>query len=371
MSDAASALRTPLVGEHVAASAQMTDFAGWYMPLRYDSELAEHHAVRRSVGLFDLTHMGEVMVRGPQAGSFLDYALVGCVSQTPVLGAKYSMICDPSGGIIDDLIVYRLADDQFMVVANASNARTVSAELIERAEGFAVDVVDESQDWCLIAVQGPLAVATLTPLIDINLDPIKYYAIAHAHCAGVAVMVARTGYTGEDGFELFCSPDDAVHLWRAIAAAGEEHDLRLCGLACRDSLRLEAGMPLYGNELSRDLTPYEAGLGRVVALDKPGSFVGREALERVAAIEVTRIRVGLKAEGRRGPRTGYEVLNSTGTHAVGRVTSGAPSPTLGYPIAMAYVERELSDPGTAVVIDIRGSQTVAEVVPLPFYKRVK
>jgi aminomethyltransferase len=360
---------TALHSVHEAAGAHFTDFAGWQMPLRYGSELAEHHAVRTTAGLFDLSHMGEIEVVGPQAAALLDYALVGDISAIAVAKAKYTMICNEDGGILDDLIVYRLADERYMVVANASNAGVVLDALNQRAVGFDAEVEDRCDDWSLIAVQGPESPAVLGGLSDADLGALRYYAIQEATVAGRPVRLARTGYTGEDGFEIFCDPVDAVAIWEAISTVDAGHGIVPAGLACRDSLRLEAAMPLYGNELSAELTPYEAGLGRVVRLEKAANFVGRGALEKRANEEVSRVRVGLRPEGRRAPRSGYAVLDPSSGAEVGTITSGAPSPTLGHPIAMAYVDAALAAPGTRLVVDVRGARIDAEVVALPFYSR--
>ncbi len=296
---------TALDATHTALGAVMTDFAGWRMPLRYGSERAEHQAVRTAAGLFDLSHMGELTVTGAQAGAFLDHALVGHLSALAVGRARYTMICAPDGGIVDDLIVYRTADDTYLVVANASNAGTVLAALRERAAGFDAAVRDDRDAYALLAVQGPRAQEILTRLTDADLGGLRYYAGLPGDVAGRPVMIARTGYTGEDGFELFCAPGDAPALWEALTEAGRDDGLVPCGLACRDTLRLEAGMPLYGHELTAEVTPFDAGLGRVVAFGKPGDFVGRAALvaakaeaggERAAG-GGPRVLVGLAARG--------------------------------------------------------------------------
>ncbi|MFI7308758.1 glycine cleavage system aminomethyltransferase GcvT [Streptomyces hygroscopicus] len=364
--------RTALDARHRALGATMTDFAGWDMPLRYGSERDEHTAVRTRAGLFDLSHMGEISLTGPQAGQALDHALVGHLSALAVGRARYTMICDDEGGILDDLIVYRLGDEEFLVVANAANAQVVLDALTERAGGFEASVRDDRDAYALIAVQGPEAQGILGSLTDADLAGLKYYAGLPGTVAGVPAMIARTGYTGEDGFELFLAPDDAERVWDALTEAGAPAGLVPCGLSCRDTLRLEAGMPLYGHELSTDITPFDAGLGRVVKFDKPGDFVGREALEAASrrADSVTpRTLVGLVAEGRRVPRAGYAVLAADGSR-IGQVTSGAPSPTLGMPIAMAYVDARYAKPGTeGVTVDIRGTQEPYEVVALPFYRR--
>lgn len=365
--------RTALDALHRSLGATMTDFAGWDMPLRYGSERDEHLAVRTRAGLFDLSHMGEITVTGPQAAALLNHALVGNIASVAVGRARYTMICRADGGILDDLIVYRLAETEYLVVANASNAQVVLDALTERAAGFDAEVRDDRDAYALIAVQGPDSPGILASLTDADLDGLKYYAGLPGTVAGVPALIARTGYTGEDGFELFVKPEHAVELWQALSKAGEAAGLVPCGLSCRDTLRLEAGMPLYGHELSTELTPFDAGLGRVVKFEKDGDFVGREALAEAAARaqeNPPRVLVGLIAEGRRVPRAGYPVV--AGGEVIGEVTSGAPSPTLGRPIAMAYVDAAHSAPGTSGVgVDIRGSHEPYEVVALPFYKRQK
>jgi aminomethyltransferase len=364
---------TPLRAVHERLGARMTGFAGWLMPLRYRSETAEHQAVRSAAGLFDLSHMGEISVTGAGAGSALDYALTGEPSALRAGRARYTMICADDGGIIDDLIVYRLAGEEFLVVANAANTVAVAAALTERAGSRGAQVTDQTGEYALIAVQGPQAARILAPLASTGLDDLRYYASTRLTVAGREVLLARTGYTGEDGFELFARPDDAVALWEALSAAGEGDGLVPAGLAARDTLRLEAGMPLYGNELSRDVTPFEAGLGRVVKLAKPGGFVGAEALARRAADGPARVLAGLAMTSRRVPRHGYPVLWDGSERGI--VTSGAPSPTLGMPIALAYLDPEVAGLATdhpdvtRLAVDIRGRVEPARVVSLPFYRR--
>ncbi|MFF1299634.1 MULTISPECIES: glycine cleavage system aminomethyltransferase GcvT [unclassified Streptomyces] len=364
---------TALDALHRSLGATMTDFAGWDMPLRYGSERDEHNAVRTKAGLFDLSHMGEITVTGPQAAALLNHALVGNIASVGVGRARYTMICRADGGILDDLIVYRLEETEYMVVANASNAQVVLDALVERAAGFDAEVRDDRDAYALLAVQGPQSPGILASLTDADLDGLKYYAGLPGTVAGVPALIARTGYTGEDGFELFVKPEHAVELWQALTKAGEAVGLVPCGLSCRDTLRLEAGMPLYGHELSTELTPFDAGLGRVVKFEKEGDFVGRAALREAAEHadhEPPRVLVGLIAEGRRVPRAGYAVVADG--QVIGEVTSGAPSPTLGKPIAMAYVDAAHAAPGTTGVgVDIRGSHEPYEVVALPFYKRQK
>nr|WP_246335397.1 glycine cleavage system aminomethyltransferase GcvT [Microcella alkalica] len=360
--------------QHVALGASFTDFAGWQMPVRYTSDLAEHHAVRTAAGLFDISHMAEIAVIGEAAGAFLDEALAGRLSELAVGRAKYSLILDERGGIIDDLIVYRITDHEFLVVANASNRDAVVAALEARTAEHGVAIDDRTDATALIAVQGPAARAVLeaTPqFLAPELDDLKYYAWTTGTFTGpegessVEILVARTGYTGEDGFELYLGVAHAAALWRALLAAGEPLGLQPCGLAARDTLRLEAGMPLYGHELGTSIQPVQAGLGRVVVTSKE-SFVGKAAVEAGPG-EDARVLVGLTAEGRRAARAGYPVMS--GEEVVGEVTSGALSPTLGHPIAMALVHPAHAEPGTTLDLDVRGSRIPATVVPLPFYTK--
>jgi glycine cleavage system T protein (aminomethyltransferase) len=281
--------------------------------------------------------------------------------------AQYSMICAPDGGVIDDLIVYRLGDQRFLVVANAGNAVTVSEELGRRLADWRAVLDDRSLVTSLVAIQGPRAAEILGPLTDIDLGALKYYAIAEGSVAGMPALVARTGYTGEDGFEMFVDWDRAAEIWNALVKAGKAADVIACGLGARDTLRLEAGMPLYGNELGRDVNPYEANLGRVVKLEKPGDFVGREALTAASKETPDKLLVGLVITGRGIARHGYPVL--AGERRTGFVTSGTHSPTIGKPIAMAYVAPGDAAAGTILAVEVREQPVSAEVVPLPFYKR--
>lgn len=373
-----AALRTTaLDAVHTALGATFTDFAGWKMPVRYDSDLAEHKAVRERSGLFDLSHMGEIHLRGPQAGEALDYALAGKLSGIGVGRAKYSLLLAPEGGVIDDLVVYRLGEEHFLVVANASNAEVDAAAITERAQGFDVEVTDASAETALIAVQGPTSADIVTRALTAegtaaagitaeDIAELKYYRVLQGTFAGQELLVARTGYTGEDGFELYAPQEQAEALWQALTVAGGE-GLVPCGLACRDTLRLEAGMPLYGHELSRDIQPVQAGMGRVVALAAKEDFVGRAAVEAFDATDAP-VLVGLAGEGRRAARADSIVKDAEGAEA-GVITSGVLSPTLGHPIAMAYVRPDLAAEGTELVVDVRGKDFPVRVVALPFYKR--
>ena len=364
---------TALLARHEALGATMTSFGGWHMPLSYDSQLAEHHAVRRAAGLFDLSHMGTVWVTGTGAGAFLDHALVGRLSATELGQAKYTLLCAPDGGILDDLIGYRLEPERFLLVPNAANTAVVLEELHQRSAGHDVAVEDATAATALVAVQGPAAETIVRALAS---DPVlvrdmTYYTAAETDVGEHPVLLARTGYTGEDGFEIVLPGEGAPALWDRLLAVGQEHGLVPAGLAARDSLRLEAAMPLYGHELTRDVDPYTAALGGVVDLTKE-DFVGREALarakeEHTAKALGRRRLVGLAGQGRRAARAGYPVLVEG--RQIGEVTSGVPSPTLGHPIAFARIDAAHAVQGTAVEIDIRGRQEPFTIVPRPFYRR--
>lgn len=362
-------LTTPLNDEHVRLGATFTDFGGWNMPVRYGSDLDEHHAVRNSAGLFDISHMGELRVTGSDSARFLDELLVSNIGNLKIGQAKYTMICAKDGGIVDDLIVYRLDQEDFMVVANASNRYAVLVAMQNEADrGYKVEIQDQTEDWGLIALQGPKAAQILKSKISIDLGDMPYYWIEKAKFDSVEILVARTGYTGEDGFELFVPDQHVVEIWRAILNAGGK-DVMPCGLAARDTLRLEAGMPLYGHELSEKLTPFEVNLGRVVAFDK-GNFKSRTELFKAANLPLNRRLYGLKGEGRRAARADYEIFMPGGDAPIGKVTSGVLSPTLGYPIAMALLNGSLDLPiGTMVEADVRGTRVAYEIVKLPFYKK--
>ena len=362
---------SPLHDIHVDAGASFTDFAGWQMPVRYTSDLAEHHAVRTAAGIFDISHMAEIEVRGSQAAAFLDFALAGNLTKVADGQAKYSLVLDAGGGVVDDVVAYRHTGERFMVVANASNRDAVVTALTDRTGGFDVEIEDLSDRVSLIAVQGPESHAILDATAGLDIPgfaDLKYYWHLDGTFDGVPLHVGRTGYTGEDGYELYIRAGKAVELWHALVAAGAPLGLVPAGLASRDTLRLEAGMPLYGHELGLDTYPVQAGLGRVVALTKEGDFVGRAAIE-AGPPEPARVLVGLTSEGKRAGRAGYALFD--GDTEVGAITSGALSPTLGHPIAMAYVDQQFTEPGTTLEIDVRGSRVPATVVALPFYKREK
>jgi aminomethyltransferase len=353
---------------HQELGARLVPFAGYEMPVQYTSIIEEHRAVRTSAGIFDLSHMGEIEVRGESAVDFVSHAVVSDPATLDIGQAGYSMLCDADGGIIDDVIIYRLDDDRVWIVCNAGNRAAVLGQLTAlHAQGaVGAQLEDISERTALVAPQGPDAAGLLAGLTDVDIDGIANYHATPGRVAGVDCLIARTGYTGEDGFELFCAAVEAVRLWRALAGAGAPHEARPCGLGARDTLRLEAGMPLYGNELDRTTNPYEVNLGRIVKLDK-GEFVGRSALEAIKEAGPERKLIGLQMLDNAIPRAGYEVR--AGGRTVGRITSGTLSPTLGTKIAMATVPATLAGIGNAFEVVVRDRPYRAEQVKLPFYRR--
>jgi aminomethyltransferase len=357
---AAEALRrTPLYEEHKALGARLVDFAGWEMPVQYEGIKAEHEAVRTRVGLFDVSHMGEVVFRGPQAEEAVQRLVTRDVSRLTVGQAGYAAVCYESGGTVDDVLVYRTQDD-FLVVVNASNREKDVQHFRENTGDLDVDVVDESDEWMLLALQGPEAVRHLQPFTETDLSSIKYYRYEVGEVEGAYAVISRTGYTGEDGFELFVRSDDAPALWRRLIEAGAAP----VGLGARDTLRLEAGMCLYGNELDAETTPLEAGIGFAVHLDKESEFIGQQALRREQEEGLRKRLVGFKVEGRGIARHDYPVTVDGET--VGSVTSGTLSPTLNEAIGLALVAPGVEDEFEVV---IRSRTVPVRAVSLPFYKR--
>jgi aminomethyltransferase len=342
----------------------MVEFSGWSMPLQYSSMRAEHQAVRQGVGLFDVSHMGEFMLEGPRALEVLDRTVSNRVHDLVPGQARYNIICADDGGVIDDALVYRRADDQFMVVVNAG-PRPGDLEHFTALAGGDCPVVDRTMELALIAVQGPRALEVLRPLADVDLDAVEYYHFVDGHLGGLEAGFSRTGYTGEDGFELFLSSGDAGAAWDMLMEAGA--GVAPCGLGARDTLRLEAAMRLSGQDIDRGTNPLEAGLGWAVKLDK-GEFVGRAALQRVKDEGPLRRFVGLELDGRAIARHGHAILD--GGRQVGEVTSGTFSFTLGRAVAMGYVEASSFD-SAELAVDVRGAAVEARRVPLPFYKRAQ
>jgi len=358
-------LQTPLHGWHQAHQGRLVDFAGWSMPVQYTSIVEEHHAVRNGVGLFDISHMGRLTFNGQGAESWLESATTNQVSRLAVGQIQYSLMANGGGGLIDDILVYRLPDG-FAVVCNASNRVAVVSEFERLRPASQPTLLDRTIDTAMIAVQGPRALETLQTVINVPLDAVKYYHLTMGRLFDqVDTVVSRTGYTGEDGFELIVPADAAVTVWEALLKAGAGAGIRPCGLGARDTLRFEAGMPLYGHELSDVTNPYAAGLGWAVRLEK-GEFIGREALRGFKA-RPGLTRIGLRLDGKRIARQGSLVRHEGAD--VGLVTSGTFAPTLNQSLAMALVDPSAATLGTRLSVDIRGRDESAEVIKLPFYKR--
>ena len=360
--------RTPLRDFHAAHGARLVDFAGWEMPVQYRSILEEHKAVRRAAGLFDVSHMGEVDVRGPDAGRFLNRLVTNDVAKLFPGRVLYSPMCYPSGGVVDDLLVYKRGADDYFLCINAGNIDKDLAWIREQAAKFEVTITDRSADYALLAVQGPQAAAIVQSLTGAKLGLIKYYHFTDATVAGVQCIASRTGYTGEDGFELYHAASDAVTLANALLEAGKPRGLELAGLGARDSLRLEAGYPLYGHEITAEISPLTAGLGWTVKLDKPGGFIGRDALAAEQQNGSANRIVFFKTGDRRIVRAETPVLGRDGA-IVGRVVSGTLSPILNEAIGSALVTAEAA--AAPLSVDIRGTRLELTLVKPPFVELKK
>jgi len=359
--------RTPLFECHRAAGAKLVDFAGWEMPVQYAGVMDEHHAVRRNAGLFDVSHMGEVRVQGPGAEAYLQGLTPNDVTKLLPGRAHYSALLNDRGTYLDDLLIYRMAADEFLVVVNASNVTSDFAWMASHRHGDCV-VENVSSHYALLALQGPKAPAILQRLTKTDLAAIKYYRFEIGKVGGWRAILSRTGYTGEDGFELYLDPQEAPAVWNLLLETGAADGLMPAGLGARDTLRLEAAMALYGHEIDADTTPFEAGLEWAVKLDK-GEFIGRDALLAQRARGIPRQLIGYEVTGRGIARQGHAVLAAD--RPVGRVTSGTYSPTFEKALGMAMVERGTLAVGDACEVDVRGKRVAAVVVSLPFYKRAK
>ena len=360
--------RTPLYDFHVTHGGRLVDFAGWEMPVQYKSILDEHKAVRRSAGLFDVSHMGEVDVRGPGAAAFLSSLVTNDVKRLFPGRVLYTPMCYPTGGVVDDLLVYMRGPDDFFLCINAGNIDKDLAWIREHAARFEVTITDRSADYALLALQGPRAVAILQTITGAQLERVKYYHFVEGTVAGVQCIISRTGYTGEDGFELYHPAGDAPALAQAIVQAGAAHDLQLAGLGARDSLRLEAGFPLYGHELSETISPLAAGLSWTVKFEKEGDFIGRASLEAERAASPARRIAFFRTGDRRIVRAGTAVVNGDAAE-VGTVMSGTLSPILNEAIGSALVATSaLSQP---LFVDIRGTKIPLQIVRPPFIELKK
>ncbi len=357
---------TPLRAAHEAAGARMVEFAGWRMPVQYSGVIDEHLAVRKRAGLFDVSHMGELRVGGPQALDLVQHLTPNNAAKLPPGRAQYSALTTPAGTFVDDLLVYRLGEQEFLLVVNAANRDKDLAWVLEHAPRFDAEVRDESDAWALIALQGPRAAAILGPLVAADLGGLRYYAFERPALEGAECIVSRTGYTGEDGFEIYAPAGAAERIWNRLMESGHPHGLVPVGLGARDTLRLEARMALYGNDIDETTTVLEADLGWIVKLKK-GEFIGRDALARQKERGVERRLVGFEMRGRRVARHGHPAL--LGGREVGRVTSGSFAPFLEKNIGLAYLPLQAAQPGTEIAIDIRGRAEPAVVVATPFYKR--
>lgn len=369
-------LRTPLFQWHRDHGGRIVEFGGWEMPVQYTSIVEEHHSVRNAVGLFDISHMGHLAFRGKDASAFLNHLLTCRVDQLVDGQIRYGLVCNAAGGVLDDILVNRIGGQSFGLVVNASNREKIVAWiglhtgdiLSPGAESPDVVMDDQTLGTAMIAVQGPQALTLINTITHANLGSMRYYTGQPIKVDGIPAFVSRTGYTGEDGFELIVPAASATGLWDALMATGQPLGLKPCGLGCRDTLRLEAAMPLYGHELSENVDPLTAGLGFAVKFDKP-EFIGRDSLFTIKGQPDRPVRVGLLLGSRRIAREHSEVFS--GSERIGEVTSGTFSPTLEQSIAMAYLAESHSTLGTEVQVDIRGKREPAKVVKLPFYKRAK
>ncbi|MEG0268763.1 MAG: glycine cleavage system aminomethyltransferase GcvT [Clostridia bacterium] len=357
-------LRTPLYQKHVENGGKIVPFAGYELPVQYEGVIAEHTAVRTAVGLFDVSHMGEITFKGADALANLQFLLCNNMDNLAVGRVRYSPMLNERGGVVDDVLVYHMGENDYLMVVNASNRHKDFAHIVKNQFGD-VDIRDQSDATCQLALQGPKAAEVLSTLLPAQSIPQKYYSFLNAvDVHGISCLISRTGYTGEDGFELYAAAQNAPALFDLLFEAGKPFGLKLCGLGCRDTLRMEAAMPLYGHEMDDQTTPYETALGNYVKLDKP-DFIGKAAL--LLAGEPQIARVGLQMLGRGIAREHFPVFYQG--KQVGATTSGTHCPTLGKPVAMALVNHGCQALGTVVQVEIRGKLVDAEVIPLPFYSR--
>lgn len=363
--------RTPLYAEYAELpGVRCIDFGGWELPVQFIGIQKEHDAVRTRAGLFDVSHMGELLIEGTDSEAFLQHMTTNDLSRLEDGQSQYSLLCYPDGGIVDDLLVYRLTSDKYMLVVNASNIDKDYTWLKEHLPQQGVRLSNQSEDTALLALQGPLAAGILSHITDINLNELRpFHFIKEATVAGIPLLLSRTGYTGEDGFEMYVSAEHAPHLWHKLLAAGESYGIQPAGLGARDTLRFEARLPLYGQELSDHVSPLEAGLGWFVKLQKQESFIGQAALQSQKINGLPRKAVGIEMIDKGIPRAHYEVCNMEGER-IGDITSGTQSPTLKRNLGLALLDASYTDIDTPVLVNVRGKMLKAVVIPTPFYKRV-
>jgi aminomethyltransferase len=366
LSASAQLKRTPLYDRHVALGARVVEFGGWEMPVQYSGIVDEHNAVRTAAGLFDISHMGEVEVKGRDALAFLQHIATQDVATIGEGQSNYALLCRPDGGIVDDIFIYHLPDG-YMVVVNASNIEKDFAWMLDNMSGFDVELTNISDHASMLALQGPLAEAILAKATDVDVAGVPFHGVTTGMLLGdIPALIARTGYTGEDGFELFVDDDKVDQLWDGLLELGQSDGLKPCGLGARDSLRFEACLALYGHEIADDINPYEAKLGWVTKLDK-GDFVGRTTLQQIKQAGVQRKLAGFELTGRGIARGGYEIRSLDGAR-VGEVTTGMPSPTLGKNLGLGYVPAALAAEGSEFDVIVRDRPVRARVVKTPFYK---
>ncbi len=358
-------MKTPLYDCHVQSEGKIVPFAGYLLPVQYKSGvIAEHMAVRNAAGLFDVSHMGEVIIKGKDAINNIQMLVTNDCSTMKDGQVRYSPMCNEEGGVIDDLLIYRINEEKYLIIVNASN-RQKDVEWMRAHLSGDVELMDISDEMALIALQGPQSKTILSKLANVEELPTKYYTFKeNVDVSGISSMISKTGYTGEEGYEICCKNEDAVKLWEQLLSVGSENSLNPCGLGARDTLRLEAGMPLYGHEMDDTISPIEAGLGFAVKLNKE-NFIGKKGI--IDRGTPTKTRVGLKITGRGIARENCPVFYNG--KEIGKTSSGTHSPYLGYPVAMALIDVETSSIGTSLEVDVRGRKISAEIVPLPFYKR--
>lgn len=362
--------KTALNGVHRQLGGRMVEFGGWDMPVLYSGTIEEHMAVRTAAGLFDVSHMGEIEVRGPQALAFVQHLTPNNAARLADGQAHYSALLYPTGTFVDDILVHRCGPEHFFLCVNASNADKDFEWISRHTSGFDVEAANTSDNYTQLAIQGPQALSILQPFADVDLKAIKYYWFTRGHVDGVPALIARTGYTGEDGFEIYFDPGESARIWNKLMDAGQPHGIRPCGLAARNTLRLEAKMALYGHEIDDTITALEADLGWIIKLDK-GDFIGSDKLAEQKAQGIRRRLVGFEMIERGIGRDGYPVFLTGGSEPVSHVTSGSPAPFLQKNIGLTYLPVESAAIGTRFEIDVRGRRVAAQVVPTPFYKRTR
>jgi aminomethyltransferase len=364
--------RTSLFEEHQQLKGRMVDFGGWELPVQYSGVLAEHTAVRTACGIFDVSHMGEIFIEGPGSVEFINYVTTNDASTLAIDQAQYSAFCHPDGGIVDDLVVYRVGPEKFLLVVNASNTHKDFSHLehaLNAYSGTKPKLTNASADYAQIAIQGPKAQTILQKLTSVTLSEIKTYWCKSGMVSGVQTLIGRTGYTGEDGFEIYLPWNEAPKVWQALLSAGQVEGLLPCGLGARDTLRLEMKYALYGHELTDHTNPLDVGLGWITKLNKVGTFIGKDAIVNLKASGPKKALVGVGSVGRALPRQGYEIYDTDRAKVIGHITSGTQSPTLKTPIGIAFIDKAFEAIGTKLLVKVREDFHEFEVVKTPFIQK--